>query len=101
LLYIFIFLHACGIYDQVSGFLLTVVTGLLRAFAVSDPSSEVSCKLLALQALEGMAHVEGARKSASAIQPAVVAVLAAAMNHPSGLLRQAAVDVRNAWYLME
>jgi hypothetical protein len=86
---------------QLNGFLLTLVTGLLRAYAISDPSSEVASKLLALQALEGMAHMEGARVSATAVRPAVVEVLAAAMNHPSGLLRQAAVDVRNAWYVLD
>jgi hypothetical protein len=83
----------------VHGFALSIVTGLLRAYSIS---SEVSCKLLALQGLEAVAHMEGARKSStSSIQPAVVAVLAAAMNHPSGLLRQAAVDVRNAWYVLD
>lgn len=86
----------------VHGFALSVVTGLLRAYAVSDPTSEISCKLLALQGLEGVARMEGATKaSTTSIQSAVVAVLAAAMNHPSGLLRQAAVDVRNAWYVLD
>jgi hypothetical protein len=80
---------------------LTVVTGLLRAYASSDPSSEIACKLLALQALEGMADMEGAKQFTMSIKPAVVSIIAAAINHPSGLLRQAAVDVRNAWFLME
>ena len=80
---------------------MTLVTGLLRAYAISDPSSEVACKLLALQALEGMARMEGAKVSAITVRPAVVEVLASAMNHPSGLLRQAAVDVRNAWYVLD
>ena len=86
----------------VLGLALPIVTGLLRAYAMSDSTSEVSCKLLALQGLEGVAHMEGTSKaSASSIKPAVVAVLAAAMNHPNGLLRQAAVDVRNAWYVLD
>jgi hypothetical protein len=85
----------------VNGFSLSIVTGLLRAYAVCDPVTEVSCKLLALQGLEGVAHMEGTKSSTSTIKPAVVAVLAAAMNHPSGLLRQAAVDVRNAWYVLD
>jgi hypothetical protein len=84
----------------VNGFLLTVVSGLLRAYAVSSPSSEVASKLLALQALERMAFIEGARASAPNIRPAVVAILALALNHPSGLLRQAAVDVQNAWHVL-
>jgi hypothetical protein len=56
---------------------------------------------LALQALEGMADMEGAKQFTMSIKPAVVSIIAAAINHPSGLLRQAAVDVRNAWFLME
>jgi hypothetical protein len=79
----------------------TVVKGLLRAYASSDPTTEVSCKLLALQALEGMAHLDGAKDTTAAIQAAVVSILVAATNHPSSLLRQAAVDVRNAWFLLD
>ena len=35
------------------------------------------------------------------IKSAVLSVLGAAISHPSSLLRQAAVDVRNAWYTLE
>lgn len=83
----------------VNGVVLSIVTGLLRVYAMSDSTSEVSCKLLALQGLECLAHIDGT--STSSIRPAVVAVLAAATNHPSGLLRQASVDVRNAWFVLE
>lgn len=86
---------------QVDGFLLTLVTGLLQAYAVSDPSSEVSTKLLALQGLVALTHLEGSKKAIASVQPAVVAVLGSAVDHPSGMLRQAAVDVRNAWYLVD
>jgi hypothetical protein len=79
---------------------LTVVKGLLRAYGTADPASEVGCKLLSLQALEQIASMEGAKDFAASIQPAVVSIVAAATNHPSGLLRQAAVDVRNAWFLI-
>jgi hypothetical protein len=77
------------------------VKGLLRAYSSTHPVSEVSSKLLALQALEGFALLDGSNQAVNAIKPAVVSILAAAMNHPSGLLRQAGVDVRNAWYLMD
>ena len=80
---------------------LSVVKGLLRAYGTADPVSEVGCKLLALQSLEQIASMDGARDFAASIQPAVVSIVAAATNHPSGLLRQAAVDVRNAWFLMD
>ena len=90
----------CSCFNQVSSFLVTAVSGLLRAYAASDPASEVASKLIALQALERMANIEGARASAPNIKPAVVAILAAALDHPNGLLRQAAVEVQNAWYVV-
>ena len=77
------------------------MTGLLQAYAVAHPSSEVSTKLLALQGLAALTNLDGARKAVTTIQPAVVSVLGPAINHPSGMLRQAAVDVRNAWYLVD
>ena len=73
---------------------------MLRAYAVSDPASEVGAKLIALQALEAMTTIEGAKTSAPNIKPAVVAILRAALDHPNGLLRQAAVDVQNAWHVL-
>lgn len=91
----------CVVPSVVSGFILTLVSGLLRAYAVSNPDSEVGCKVLALQCLEQVAHIEGAKSAISAVRPAVVAILASAMNQKSGLLRSAAVDVRNAWCLVE
>lgn len=85
---------------SVNGLMLTMVSGLLRAFAVSDSDSEVASKLLALQALEQLAQMDGARTSILAVKPAVVALLASAMNQKSSILRSAAVDVRNAWCIV-
>ena len=81
----------------VNSLMLTMVSGLLRAFAVSSPETELGNKLLALQALEQLANLDGARTSILAVKPAVVALLASAMNQKSYVLRSAAVDVRNAW----
>jgi hypothetical protein len=81
-----------------------VVTGLMRAYAVtvdSDPVSEITCKLLALQGLAAVIRIEGAKETLQAVQKAVVSLLSAAMNHPSSLLRHAAVEARNAWFLLD
>ena len=86
---------------SVNGLIITIVSGLLRSYAVANIDSEVGCKVLALQGLEQIAYLEGAKTSISAVKPAVVAILASAMNQKSGLLRSAAVDVRNAWCLVE
>ena len=84
-----------------------VVTGTMHAYAIArhgDDSSmdaETTCKLLAFQALASAAQVTNTPKTLLALQPAVVSVLGAAMNHPSGLLRHAAVEVKNTWDLLE
>ena len=85
----------------VNGFVLTLVSGLLRAYAVSDPDSEIGTKLIILQTMEEVAHLDGAKAAVSAVKPAVIAILASAMNQRSGLLRSAAVDVRNAWCIVD
>jgi hypothetical protein len=91
----------CTIPETVKGFVLTMVAGLLRAFAVCDPDTEIGCKLVVLQALERLASLDGAKATVVTVKPAVLAILAVAMNQKSGLLRSAAVDVRNAWCLVE
>ena len=87
------------LFSQISS-RIVVVRGLLRAFALSDASLDIGSKLLALQGLEALALMDGGSEVLS-IKSAVLSVLGAAINHPSSLLRQAAVDVRNAWYTLE
>ena len=72
----------------------------MRAYALSDASVAIGSKLLALQGLEALALIDGGNEVV-AIKSAVLSVLGAAVDHPSSLLRQAAVDVRNAWYTLE
>jgi hypothetical protein len=91
----------CNAPATVNGFVLTMVAGLLRAYAVSNPDSEIGCKLVVLQALEELSHLEGARATIIAVKPAVLSILASAMNQKSILLRSTAVDVRNVWCLIE
>lgn len=42
---------------SVNEFILPIVSGLLRSYAVSNPDSEVGCKVLSLQGLEQIAHL--------------------------------------------
>lgn len=89
--------------------LYLIVVGVMRAYASSEPDDSHSspdaaeqddtvCKVLALQTLETVATVPGASKDMlGAVKPAVVAILEAAMNEKSSVLRQAGVDVRNIW----
>mmetsp|Transcript_4110 Transcript_4110/g.9913 ORF Transcript_4110/g.9913 Transcript_4110/m.9913 type:complete len:1275 (-) Transcript_4110:2478-6302(-) len=79
---------------------LDIVSGLLRSYAIADPSTGVGCKLIALQALQQLSQLDGAKDSILAIKPAVIAILSSAMNKKNGLLRSAAVDVRNVWCLV-
>ena len=76
----------------------------MRAYATAGSMgarSELACKLLALQALAAIAQMGGAADTLRKVKPAVVSILGAAMNHPSSLLRHAAVEVRNTWYIVE
>ncbi|KAG7353695.1 Dos2-interacting transcription regulator of RNA-Pol-II [Nitzschia inconspicua] len=91
----------CTAPSAVSGFVLTLVAGLLRAYAVASPDSEIGCKLVVLQALEEVTQLDAAKPTIIAVKPAVLSILASAMNQKSGLLRSTAVDVRNAWCLVE
>ena len=90
----------CIASTAVNGFVLEMVSGLLRSYAISDPSTEVGCKLITLQALEELAHLDGAKESILDVKPAVIAILSSAMTQKNGLLRSAAVDVRNVWCLI-
>ncbi|KAL3913726.1 MAG: hypothetical protein SGILL_006374, partial [Bacillariaceae sp.] len=82
----------CTIPKVVNGFVLSMVAGLLRAYAVTDPDTEVGCKLIVLQSLEKLSSLDGAKATIVTVKPAVLAILAVAMNQKSGLLRSAAVD---------
>ena len=84
----------------VNGFVLEIVSGLLRSYAISDPSTDIGCKLITLQALEVLAHLDEAKDSILAVKPAVIAILSSAMSQNNVLLRSAAVDVRNVWCLI-
>jgi len=83
-----------------NGLVLEIVSGLLRAYAVTDPTTEVGCKLITLQSLGVLTHLDGAKDSVLAVKPAVIAILASAMSQKNILLRSAAVDVRNTWCLV-
>ena len=89
----------CIVPQALNGLVLEMVSGLLRSYAVSDPSSDVGCKLITLQALEALTRLDGAKDSIAAVKPAVIAILSSAMSQKNVLLRSAAVDVRNIWCL--
>lgn len=81
-----------------------LVTGTMRAYAVADElehRAEVANKILALQALEVVTHMGHSPEVLRTVKPAVVSLLGAATDHPSGVLRLAAVEVRNAWFVVE
>ena len=90
--------------DTLSNSVYSIVMALMRAYAGTadaEPVSEVACKLLALQGLAAVTLIGGARDTLQVVQRAVVSLLGAAMNHPSSILRHAAVDARNAWFLLD
>ena len=81
-----------------------VITGAMRSYAAADnyeSGDALACKLLSLQVLEAATHIVGALQVIQKSKAPVVSILGAAMNHPSGVLRQAAIHVRNTWMLVE
>ena len=87
--------------SQLSSYSESIMIGLLRAYATADVLSDIACKLLILQVMERLCHTEVRKKVLATMKPAVVSILGAAMNHPSRLLRAAAVSVRNTWFTLE
>ena len=88
-------------YDPVEKNVLGVVTGVLRAYATADGDERsLSCKMLALQALDSIPSVLTSQGSIAAVKPAVISILEQAMVDKSSILRHAAVEVRNSWYLV-
>jgi hypothetical protein len=80
-----------------------IVTSIMRLYATSlglTSDLEITSKLLALQALEATANTNIAIDTLAILKPAVVSILEGAMNDPSSMLRQAAVEVRNSWYVL-
>jgi hypothetical protein len=81
-----------------------IVTGSKRSYAAADSfdaGSGLACKLLALQTLQAATHIVGVSPILLDAKAPVVSILGAAMNHPSSVLRQAAVEVRNTWHLLD
>ena len=83
--------------SQLSSYSESIMLRLLRAYATADIYSDIACKVLILQAIERLCHAEVRKKVLVTMKPAVVSILGAAMNHPSRLMRTAALSVRNAW----
>jgi len=81
----------------------TIVTGVLLCYASTDKygaSDALACKLLALQALQTIPSVLSTRAPVVSVKPAVVSVLEQAMVEKNSLLRHAAVEVRNSWFVI-
>ena len=81
--------------------LLAVVTGVLRAYATVDREEHaMACKIFSLQVLQSIPTVLTAQTSINPVRPAVISILEQAMVDKSSILRHAAVEVRNSWYLV-
>ncbi|GAX15818.1 DNA repair/transcription protein MET18/MMS19 [Fistulifera solaris] len=87
--------------SSVNGLEYRIVVGAMRAFVKADEFGSLSCKLLALQTIQTVASLAGIHRIVKEVKGPVVSILGAAMNHPSGLLRQTCVEVRNTWLLIE
>jgi hypothetical protein len=80
----------------------TLVPSLLHAYNDSfakNPMMSAPCKILALQGLvNAISFLEHAKSTLLALKPVVVSVLSSDTDNSSSIIRQAAIDTRNAWY---
>jgi len=89
--------------DTISPNIAYITTGIMRTYATAgEPGStgDITLKLMCLQALQSIARMHHGRDALTQVKPAVVTLLSGAMNHPSAVLRQAVVEVRNTWFIM-
>ena len=89
--------------DSISPNIAYITTGIIRTYATAgEPGStgDIALKLMCLQALQSIARMHHGRDALTEVKPAVVSLLSGAMNHPSAVLRQAVVEVRNTWFVM-
>ena len=90
--------------DSLRGDLQLVIPLVLRLYLSNDKklgdSQTTSCKLLALQMLCQVAQVFSSEPIITAVKPAITALLAPAMNENSVILRMAAVETRNTWFMV-
>ena len=85
--------------------MLPYVAGLIPNFlvvcSVSSQPDDVPSQLLALQSLMAVTHLPSAQRICKAHKVTVTSGLGDLMDHPSIILRRAAVHTRNVWSMLE
>ena len=86
---------------QVMPYIAGLIPNLLVVCNSSSQEGDVPCQLLALQCLVAVTHLPSAQRICKANKLTVSSGLGELMDHPSLILRQAAVETRNTWYILE
>jgi len=85
--------------------MLPYVAGLIPNFLVvcsaSSQADDIPSQLLALQCLVAVTHLPSAKRICKAQKVTVTSGLGELMDHPSVILRRAAVHARNVWFMLE
>jgi len=86
---------------QVMPYIAGLIPNLLVVCNSSSREGDVPCQLLALQCLVAVTRLPSAHRICKANKLTVSSGLGELMDHPSLILRQAAVETRNTWYILE
>lgn len=81
-----------------------LITATLHAYTIFgdlNDKSDLAGKILALQALADVAQMGNSAAAVKSTRAVVISLIGTATNHPSGLLRHAASEVRNAWFFVD
>ena len=85
--------------------MLPYIAGLIPNYLVvcsaSSQPDDIPSQLLALQCLVAITHLPSAKRICKAHKITVTSGLGELMDHPSVILRRAAVHARNVWFMLE
>ena len=85
--------------------MLPYIAGLIPNYLVvcsaSSQPDDIPSQLLALQCLVAVTHLPSAKRICKAHKITVTSGLGELMDHPSVILRRAAVHARNVWFMLE
>lgn len=84
---------------KLSKFIGIIIPSLLLLCTSIGSEKYIPKQLLALQCLETVANLP-TRNAVLREKDQVVAVLSAVVDHPAFIVRQAVVQVRNAWFIL-
>jgi hypothetical protein len=98
--FVIVILMLLSAIPQVTKFIGVIIPSLLLLSTCNAPESYTPTQLFALQCLEIVTTRPNARHAVLREKDQVAAALSAMIDHPSKIIRQAVVQVRNVWFTL-